>query len=111
MVKIPQFSAYLPLPIQFLHYVFPSCCVSLDVDVLYLLCLQHVLERGKPHERRQIIGKLSGHIVKLSQHKFASNVVEKCLEYGGPVEQELIISEIVGHNEGNDNLLVSRSYF
>lgn len=67
---------------------------------------QHVLERGKPHERRQIIGKLSGHIVKLSQHKFASNVVEKCLEYGGPAEQELIISEIVGHNEGNDNLLV-----
>ncbi|XP_009334572.2 pumilio homolog 6, chloroplastic-like [Pyrus x bretschneideri] len=67
---------------------------------------QHVLERGKPNERRKIINKLSGHFVPLSQHKFASNVVEKCLEYGGAAERELLISEIVGHNEGNDNLLV-----
>ncbi|CAN6677734.1 unnamed protein product [Malus baccata var. baccata] len=48
----------------------------------------HVLERGKPNERRKIINKLSGHFVPLRQYKFASNV------------------EIVGHNEGNDNLLV-----
>ncbi|XP_075673120.1 pumilio homolog 6, chloroplastic-like [Castanea sativa] len=66
---------------------------------------QHVLERGKPHERSQIISKLSGHIVQLSQHKFASNVIEKCLEYGGPTERELLIGEIFGHNEGTDNLL------
>ena len=68
---------------------------------------QHVLERGKPHERSQIISKLSGHIVQLSQHKFASNVIKKCLEYGGPIERELLIGEIFGHNEGTDNLLVS----
>ena len=69
--------------------------------------MQHVLERGKPQERNKIISKLSGHIVQLSQHKFASNVIEKCLKYGGPSEQELIVDEIVGHTEGNDNLLVS----
>ena len=69
--------------------------------------MQHVLERGKPQERRKIISKLAGHIVLLSQHKFASNVIEKCLEYGGPSERELIVEEIVGHTEGNDNLLVS----
>ncbi|KAI5585410.1 hypothetical protein BDE02_06G143900 [Populus trichocarpa] len=67
---------------------------------------QHVLERGKPQERCQIISKLSGHIVTLSQHKFASNVVEKCLEYGGATEREIIIQEILGQNEGNDNLLI-----
>jgi len=66
---------------------------------------QHVLERGKPHERSQIISKLSGHFVQLSQHKFASNVIKKCLEYGGPTERELLIGEIFGHNEGIDNLL------
>ncbi|CAK7337522.1 unnamed protein product [Dovyalis caffra] len=66
---------------------------------------QHVLERGKSYERCQIISKLSGHIVPLSQHKFASNVVEKCLEYGGATEREIIIQEILGQNEGNDNLL------
>ncbi|XP_050372305.1 pumilio homolog 6, chloroplastic [Argentina anserina] len=67
---------------------------------------QHVLERGKPHERSRMISKLSGHIVQLSQHKFASNVVEKCLEYGDAAERELLIREIVGPNDGNDNLLV-----
>ncbi|KAK7388122.1 hypothetical protein VNO78_22928 [Psophocarpus tetragonolobus] len=66
---------------------------------------QHVLERGKPQERRQIISKLSGHIVQLSQHKFASNVVEKCLEYGDATERQLLIAEIVGHDKQNDNLL------
>uniref|UniRef100_A0A2P2MFS9 PUM-HD domain-containing protein n=1 Tax=Rhizophora mucronata TaxID=61149 RepID=A0A2P2MFS9_RHIMU len=67
---------------------------------------QHVLERGKPHERCQIISKLSGHITELSQHKFASNVIEKCLEYGGASEREQIIQEILWHNEENDNLLI-----
>ncbi|KAJ0089730.1 hypothetical protein Patl1_14205 [Pistacia atlantica] len=67
---------------------------------------QHVLERGNSLERSKIIGKLSGHIVQLSQHKFASNVIEKCLEYGGTAERALIIDEIVGQNEGNDNLLI-----
>lgn len=67
---------------------------------------QHVLERGKRNERSQIISKLGGHIVQMSQHKFASNVVEKCLEHGDISERELLIKEIVGRNEGNDNLLV-----
>ncbi|KAI4344439.1 hypothetical protein L6164_011668 [Bauhinia variegata] len=67
---------------------------------------QHVLERGRPHERNQIINKLSGHIVQLSQHKFASNVIEKCLEHGDSTERELLIAEIVGHDEENDNLLI-----
>ncbi|RZB41500.1 Pumilio-like 5, partial [Glycine soja] len=49
---------------------------------------QHVLERGKPQERSQIIHKLSRHIVQLTQHKFASNVVEKCLEYGDAIDND-----------------------
>ncbi|CAN6452663.1 unnamed protein product [Victoria cruziana] len=66
---------------------------------------QHVLERGKPHERSQIINKLAGQIVQLSQHKFASNVIEKCLEHGGLTEREHLIDEILGQTEANDNLL------
>ncbi|KVG50302.1 Armadillo-like helical [Cynara cardunculus var. scolymus] len=38
---------------------------------------QYVLEGGKPEERSQIVHKLAGHIVQLSQHKFASNVMVK----------------------------------
>lgn len=66
------------------------------------------MERGKSPERHLIINKLSGNIVQLSQHKFASNVVEKCLEYGDSNSLDIIIGEIIGHEDGNDNLLVSQ---
>ncbi|PQP99292.1 pumilio homolog 5 isoform X1 [Prunus yedoensis var. nudiflora] len=68
-------------------------------------CSMHVLERGKPYERSQIISKLIGKIVQLSQHKYASNVVEKCLEHGDVAERELLIEEIIGQMEENDSLL------
>lgn len=32
--------------------------------------------------RQEIIEKLVGQAVRLSQHKFASNVIEKCLQFG-----------------------------
>lgn len=77
--------------------------------VVFFFCpsqFQHVLERGRPNERGQIIKKLAGQVVQMSQHKFASNVIEKCLEHGDSVERDLLIEEIVGQTEGNDNLLV-----
>ncbi|XP_074557668.1 pumilio homolog 5-like [Curcuma longa] len=67
---------------------------------------QHVLEKGKPHERGQIISKLSGKILQMSQHKFASNVVEKCIKYGNAEERDHMIKQIIGETEDNDNLLV-----
>ncbi|KAJ0007548.1 hypothetical protein Pint_30787 [Pistacia integerrima] len=36
----------------------------------------------------------------------ASNVVEKCLEYGDAAERELLIEEIVGQSEENGYLLI-----
>ncbi|KAE8723425.1 Pumilio-like protein 5 [Hibiscus syriacus] len=66
---------------------------------------QHILERGKPHERSRTISKLAGKIVQLSQHKYASNVVEKCLEYGDSAEQECLVEEIIGQSDENDSLL------
>ncbi|KAL8458902.1 hypothetical protein ACS0TY_035576 [Phlomoides rotata] len=66
---------------------------------------QHVLARGEPFERSRIINKLLGKIVPMSQHKYASNVVEKCLEYGGTAERELLIEEILTQSDESDNLL------
>ena len=43
----------------------------------------------------------------MSQHKYASNVVEKCLEYGDAAERESLIEEILAQPDDNDNLLVS----
>ncbi|KAL5823696.1 hypothetical protein ACOSQ4_021596 [Xanthoceras sorbifolium] len=80
-----------------------ACALAQDQYGNYVT--QHVLERGQPHERSQIISKLAGKIVQMSQHKYASNVIEKCLEYGNTAEQELLIEEIIGQSEENDNLL------
>ncbi|KAI3772155.1 hypothetical protein L6452_03332 [Arctium lappa] len=66
---------------------------------------QHVLKRGKPEERSQIVHKLAGHVVQLSQHKFASNVIEKCLEYGDSTARGILIEEIVGLGDNSENLL------
>ncbi|KAK1434818.1 hypothetical protein QVD17_00572 [Tagetes erecta] len=66
---------------------------------------QHVLKRGKPEERSQIAQNLSGHVVQLSQHKFASNVIEKCLEYADTAARGILIDEIIGLGDNSDNLL------
>lgn len=70
-----------------------------------------MLERGRPFERSKIISKLSGNVVPMSQHKYASNVVEKCLEYGDGAEREFLIEEILQQSENNDSLLVSKVIF
>ncbi|KAK6263878.1 hypothetical protein SCA6_019312 [Theobroma cacao] len=90
-----------------------QCIVDEILDAAYDLAqdqygnyvTQHVLERGKPHERSHIISKLTGKIVQMSQHKYASNVVEKCLEYGDSTERELLVEEIIGQSDENDTLL------
>ncbi|CAN7111943.1 unnamed protein product [Brassica rapa subsp. narinosa] len=65
----------------------------------------HVLERGKPDERRRIIEKLTGKVVQMSQNMYASNVVEKCMEHTDSTERELLIEEIMGKSEEDNHLL------
>lgn len=85
--------------------ILESVCV-LSKDQYGNYVTQHVLEKGTSEERERIGRKLSGHIVQLSLHKFASNVIEKCLEYGGRVERDLIIKEIAGPDESYNSLLM-----
>ena len=68
--------------------------------------MQHVLQHGRPEERAAIVGKLAGQIVKMSQQKFASNVIEKCLTFGSHEERQLLINEILGPNDENEPLQV-----
>ncbi|KAL0410296.1 UNVERIFIED_CONTAM: Pumilio5 [Sesamum latifolium] len=85
--------------------ILDSVC-SLAQDQYGNYVTQHVLMRGKPRERSEIIEKLAGSIVQLSQHKFASNVVEKCLEYSDSTAREMLIKEIIGYGDKNDNVLI-----
>ncbi len=44
----------------------------------------------------QVVAALAPHVVTLSMHKFASNVVEKCLTHGSPPERDALIRTILG---------------
>ena len=71
-----------------------------------LSVLQHVLEHGKPHERSAIISQLTGKIVQMSQQKFASNVIEKCLAFGDATERRTMVHEMLGSTDENEPLQV-----
>lgn len=65
-----------------------------------------MLEHGKPHERSTIIEELTGKIVEMSQQKFASNVVEKCLAFGSAAQRQLMVDEMLGLTDENEPLQV-----
>lgn len=71
---------------------------------------QHVLEHGKPHERSTIIQELAGKIVQMSQQKFASNVVEKCLTFCNSSERQLLVNEMLGTTDENEPLQVCLNF-
>jgi len=74
--------------------------------IIPFLVLQHVLQHGNPEERSTIITQLAGQIVKMSQQKFASNVVEKCLTFGNPEQRQILINEMLGTTDENEPLQV-----
>lgn len=85
------------------NYLLPLKHFNILILVLFL---QHVLEHGKPHERSAIIKKLTGQIVQMSQQKFASNVIEKCLTFGTSAERQALVNEMLGTTDENEPLQV-----
>ncbi|KAF9131299.1 mRNA binding protein puf3 [Mortierella sp. GBA39] len=57
--------------------------------------IQHILERGNPTEKSLVVSKVMGQVLQLSKHKFASNVVEKCVAYGSPSDRQKLIEEVI----------------
>jgi hypothetical protein len=56
--------------------------------------IQHILERGKPQDKLFVISKVKGNVLAMSKHKFASNVVEKCVTFGSAEDRHSIIAEV-----------------
>lgn len=42
-----------------------------------------------------VVSKIRGQVLQLSKHKFASNVVEKCVDYGNKRDRQLLIEEVL----------------
>jgi len=62
--------------------------------------IQHLLVHGKSTDRNEIIKQLKGKILQFSQHKFASNVIEKCVQYGNEEQRKWLIDEICSDPNG-----------
>lgn len=61
--------------------------------------IQHILEQGKTQEdKNRIVKSIKGKVIEMSNHKFASNVVEKCLQHGSDKDKKDIIDEFLESN-------------
>lgn len=69
--------------------------------MLLAKCNQMVFftEHGKPEDKSILIGAVRGKVLALSQHKFASNVVEKCVTHATRAERAILIDEVCGFND------------
>jgi hypothetical protein len=75
------------------------CTISLVQDQYGNYVIQHVLEHGKKEDKSEIIRMLRGKILQLSQHKFASNVIEKCVQFGGYEDRQILLEEICSEKD------------
>lgn len=58
-----------------------------------------IAEHGKPEDKSLLISAVRGKVLTLSQHKFASNVVEKCVTHATRSERSILIEEVCGFND------------
>ncbi|KAG5366840.1 Pumilio-like protein 2 [Yarrowia sp. B02] len=61
--------------------------------------IQHVLEQGAPDDKEAMMLVIKQHVLIFSRHKFASNVVEKCVIYGNRRQRRALIEEIATERE------------
>lgn len=66
---------------------------------------QHVIQNGELEDRERIIQLVMGQLLTLSKHKFASNVVEKCIEYGTPAQRTTIREQLTTTGPDGNNPL------
>lgn len=64
--------------------------------------VQYVLQHGQPHDCVIIAAQMKGLVLKMSRHKFASNVVEKVLVHADSDTRRKLVDEILDTEHGVD---------
>lgn len=80
-----------------------SCTHTLISDQYGNYVTQHIIQHGRPEDRSKIIRMIIGSLVSYSKHKFASNVVEKSIEFGSFDERLQIVSKLTVTNERGES--------
>jgi len=78
---------------------------ALIVDQYGNYVVQHVIERGSDQDRDKIIAQIKGRVMNYAQHKFSSNVIEKCLTHGNTSHKAALIAEVCGDGTSTPLLL------
>lgn len=76
-----------------------ACAPSLIVDQYGNYVAQHVIEHGRPEDRQKLINLTLEQLISNSKHKFASNVVERCIRFGTEDNRRTIVKTITDLDE------------
>ncbi|KAJ3551788.1 hypothetical protein NP233_g13012 [Leucocoprinus birnbaumii] len=64
--------------------------------------IQYILQHGQPHDCVIVASQMKGLVLKMSRHKFASNVVEKILVHADHDTRRKLVNEILEMEHGVD---------
>jgi len=67
---------------------------NLMLDQFGNYVVQFVIEYGKPRDKNLVLDRLKGNMLKMAQHKFASNVCEKALVCADYEHRRILLQEI-----------------
>ncbi|OTA66799.1 ARM repeat-containing protein [Hypoxylon sp. EC38] len=82
-----------------------GCAARLITDQYGNYVTQHIIAQGEPEDRQQIIQLVLQKLLFYSKHKFASNVVEKSIEYGTTEDRKAIRLQLTAlHSDGTSPL-------
>ena len=76
-----------------------GCVGPLITDSFGNYVVQHVIQNGEPEDRRRVVTIVQQQLLIFSKHKFASNVVEMCIEYADDDQRAEIVRRLIGQNE------------
>jgi len=69
--------------------------------------IQFILQEGKEQDRARVISQIRGSLIKLAQHKYASNVCEKALICADSTSRRQLVEEIMdAPTEGENPILI-----
>jgi pumilio RNA-binding family len=56
--------------------------------------VQHILQHSSPANAKRVVDRIKGQVLFMSQHKFASNVVEKCVAHCSETDRTALVEEV-----------------
>ena len=71
---------------------------NLSVDQHGNFIMQHILDMGQQNQADRVLEFVSTRVIELSQHKFGSHLVEKCIITASPTQAQSFIGDLLSAN-------------